>query len=254
MTKKEAIKKVLDIAKSYIGYLEKASKQDLDDPKANIGKGNFTKFARDFFPELQGLEWCCMFVYSCFAYAFNPIMAQNILSGTKTAKCSVLQNAMMKNNKIVKTPEEGDLVFFQNKNGSICHIGIISNVSGNRIETIEGNTSAGNNVVVESGGGVYRKYYDLSNARIHSFGRPTWDYVSKQESQNEDKKLGTAHINATDVNIRSGPGLNYEKLFQVKKGYLIKIVSEAKDTSGNVWYCFEEDGAKRYVRSDLVSF
>lgn len=253
MTQQEAINKVIDISKSYIGYLEKASKNNLDDPKANIGYGNYTKFARDFFPELQGLEWCCMFVYACFAYAFDPIMAQNLLSGCKTAKCSVLYDVMRHTGKIVKQPEKGDIVFFQNTSKSICHNGIVSNVNGNRIETIEGNTSVGNNVVLASGGGVYQKYYDISNARIHSFGRPSWELVAKTDSQNDGKKLGTAHINATDVNVRSGPGTKYDKLFTLKKDYQIEVISEVKDEQGNIWYEIK-DNNKRYVRSDLVSF
>lgn len=252
MVKEEAIKKVLDVAKSYIGYLEKASKENLDDPKANIGSGNYTKFARDFFPELQGLEWCCMFVYSCFAYAFGGIMAQNILSGCKTAKCSVLQEAMLKNNKIVKSPEKGDLVFFKNNLGNISHIGIVSNVNGNRIETIEGNTSVGNNVVIASGGGVYQKYYDISNTKIHSFGKPSWELVSNISiSQNEGKKSDIGTVNAINVNIRKDAGTYNPVVGMVTKNDKLKVLGEKKDSSGFKWYKVEF-GSSGYIRSDYL--
>lgn len=250
MTKQEAIKKVIDIAKSYRGYLEKASNNDLDNPTANIGSGNYTKFARDFFPELQGLEWCCMFLYACFAYAYNPIMAQNLLAGVKTAKCSLLKDAMLKNGKIFKSPMKGDLVFFQ-KNGNITHIGIVIDISNQQITTIEGNTSIGNNVVIASGGGVYEKHYDLTNPRIDSFGRPSWEIVAK------DKDIPTplpseGIVNATNVNVRKDAGTNNPVVCMLDKNTKVKILDEKSDSSGFKWYKIQTN-YEGYIRSDFVS-
>lgn len=39
--------KVIAIALAEVGYLEKASNEQLDDKTANAGKKNFTKYARD---------------------------------------------------------------------------------------------------------------------------------------------------------------------------------------------------------------
>ena len=39
--------KVIDIALGEVGYLEKASKSNLDDKTANAGSANITKYARD---------------------------------------------------------------------------------------------------------------------------------------------------------------------------------------------------------------
>ena len=125
-------------------------------------------------------------------------------------------------------------------------------MQGNVIETVEGNTSVGNNVVINSGGGVYQKYYSIFNSRIYAFGRPKWNLVSNVK-ENIENKVGNAYINATDVNIRSGPGTKYDKLFTLKKGYQIKVLSEIKDEQGNIWYEID-DNNKKYVRSDLVSF
>ena len=47
MTENEAIEKVLDLARSEIGYHEKSSNYGLDDKTANSGSGNWTKYARD---------------------------------------------------------------------------------------------------------------------------------------------------------------------------------------------------------------
>ena len=47
MTEAQAIKKILDLAQSEIGYKEKRNNAQLDDKTANAGSGNWTKYARD---------------------------------------------------------------------------------------------------------------------------------------------------------------------------------------------------------------
>ncbi len=64
---------VIHIAKEERGYLEKASDRDLDSKTANAGKNNFTKYARDLYPALQGQPWCDMFVDWCFVKALGEI-------------------------------------------------------------------------------------------------------------------------------------------------------------------------------------
>ena len=54
--------KVIDIALAEIGYLEKASNSQLDDPTANVGSGNWTKYARDLFQA----GWYGVFIAKCF--------------------------------------------------------------------------------------------------------------------------------------------------------------------------------------------
>ena len=47
MTVEEAKKAVVDLAESEVGYHEKASNANLDDPSGNSGGNNWTKYARD---------------------------------------------------------------------------------------------------------------------------------------------------------------------------------------------------------------
>ena len=56
------INKLLNVAESELGYLEKASDQDLDSKTGNAGSGNFTKYWRDLNPKMQGQPWCDGFV------------------------------------------------------------------------------------------------------------------------------------------------------------------------------------------------
>ena len=63
------IEKILKIANEEVGYLEKASNEELDDKTANAGDRNFTKYARDmdnlhiYNGIKQGYAWCNIFIF-----------------------------------------------------------------------------------------------------------------------------------------------------------------------------------------------
>lgn len=57
--------KILSVAASQIGYLEKKSNSQLDSFTGNAGSNNYTKYARDIWPSLQAQPWCDIFVSWC---------------------------------------------------------------------------------------------------------------------------------------------------------------------------------------------
>ena len=63
-----------------------------------------------------------------------------------------------------------------------------------------------------------------------------------------------AIVKATSVNIRSGPGVNYNLLGQVSTGYAFVTQGEAKDKDGYLWYKFNYNGKDGYIRSDFLRF
>jgi len=77
--------KVVNVAKEEVGYLEKRSNKDLDSKTANVGNNNYTKYARDLFPTLQGQPWCDMFVDWCFVQAFGQVQARQLIGGNFNA-------------------------------------------------------------------------------------------------------------------------------------------------------------------------
>ena len=249
MTRKEVINKVLNIAVEEIGYIEKASNSQLDEKEANIGDKNFTKYARDCFPELQGLSWCCMFIWWIFEKAYGKIMAQNIL-GMKTAKCSYLCEHMQKVD--IENIDIGDIIFFKNE-GGINHIGIIDCIVNNDVWTIEGNTSRKNeNSVIANGGGIFSRYYNRYNPRIACVCRPRYDYLYDEKEEEKYIPEYNAEINAYNVNIRMGAGVEYRKVGQETKGYKLKIMSEELDRTHRKWYKFEYKGAYSYICADYI--
>lgn len=170
--------KVIHIAEEEKGYLEKASARDLDSKEANGGKNNFTKYARDLYPALQGQPWCDMFVDWCFVKAFGEIDTRKLLGGFSAytpASAKYFKDKGLWNT----SPKPGDQIFFKNSL-RIYHTGIVERVTDDRVYTIEGNT--GNSAeVVANGGGVWGKSYSLSHRSIAGYGRPQWSLVETPE-------------------------------------------------------------------------
>lgn len=176
----KSIDKLLNVAKNEIGYLEKRSNSQLESKTANAGSSNYTKYARDLYPSLQGQPWCDMFVDWCFVQAFGRVAAQQLLGGGFSAYTPTsAQYYKTKGQYHKDSPQPGDQIFFKNSQ-RICHTGIVYEVTMTKVRTIEGNTSDGSEVVA-NGGAVCCKEYSLDNSRIDGYGRPDWSLVEQPE-------------------------------------------------------------------------
>lgn len=167
-------RRLIAIAVSQIGYHEKASNANLDDPGANAGSANWTKYARDlaaagyYNGSKNGFAWCDVFVDWCFYQLAgrDAAKAQAIecQTGPLGAGCTFSRQYYQQQGRLFSIPQPGDQVFFQS-GGEISHTGIVETVNGNNITTIEGNTS----------NQVARRSYTLGNGYIKDFGRPKYD-------------------------------------------------------------------------------
>ena len=167
-----SVDKVLEIAFAEVGYLEKASAKQLDDKTANAGDANYTKYARDLYPSLQGQAWCDMFVDWCFVKAYGKETAKKLLGGFSAYTPDSAQYFKDRKQWHPGNPKKGDVIFFENSE-RICHTGIVYKVDDTTVYTIEGNTSAGEQVI-PNGGSVCKKSYKLYNSRIAGYGRPDY--------------------------------------------------------------------------------
>lgn len=232
-----AVEKLVTIAETEAGYLEKASNSQLDSKTANPGGSNYTKYARDLYPSLQGQAWCDMFVDWCFVQAFGNIPAKQLLCGGFSAYTPTsAQYYKNKGQYHTSSPQPGDQIFFKNST-RICHTGIVYKVSSSTVYTIEGNTSDGT-AVIANGGAVCKKSYALSNSAIDGYGRPDWSLVEKPEY-----KVGWNHNNngwwyadTTSTYYKSEWQLiNQHWYYFNSDGYAVTGWSEI---DGN-WYYFE---------------
>lgn len=179
------IEKLLNVALNEVGYLEKKSNSQLDDKTANAGYGNFTKYARDMskcHPGIyaNGYAWCDTFVDWCFVQVFGIVKAKELIGNWSAYTPTSAEN--YKNRKQwYEQPLPGDQIFFYNdKFTEICHTGLVYKVENNIVYTVEGNTSAEAGVI-DNGGGVAKKQYQLNYARIAGYGRPQYPEEEEEE-------------------------------------------------------------------------
>lgn len=178
-----AIEKLIQIAKSEVGYLEKNSNTNLDDKTANAGSGNYTKYWRDIKPAYQGQPWCACFVTWCFVKAFGEDNAKKLLKHYPYVYCPTMADLFTLN----ANPKVGDIVIFK-RSGEFVHTGIVTYVNGDYFKTIEGNTSGGSTIVA-NGGGVFEKSYYNSNLPGTKFCTPDYSIIeSEDEKQMEQLK------------------------------------------------------------------
>ena len=211
-------KKLIDTALSYVGYLEKASNKDLDDFTANAGSANYTRFCRDYetYTGKDGFQpsyWCAEYVSCVAVEAFGLPAAKELLCGDLFASCTIGRDQFRKADQFhTENPLPGDIVMFYNQGRTaLAHCGIVTKVSASHIYTVEGNTSAGSNVVVDNGGTVAAKSYPISYQRIAGYGRmaldgidPTKETVSNVNVAAFQKWLNTNYSSSLAVDGEYG--------------------------------------------------
>ena len=176
MPEQEAIKNLVGVAKSQLGYHE--------------GQNNYNKFADH--PEIQRLygyypqnqPWCCTFVNWCFLMAFGYEQGSRLTYGG-TPSCNNSANLFKNAGAFTRTPEVGDQAFFY-VNGGINHTGIVVAVSGNSFKTIEGNYSDK----------VSEVQHNAAASDVAGFGHPNWKVVANglpnsQESPGSESEQHT---------------------------------------------------------------
>lgn len=179
-----AVERLIATAQAEIGYLEKATNSQLDDPTANAGSGNYTKYARDldaigwYNGAKNGYAWCAVFVAWCMQVAFGveTALAMTYQSlGGYGASCSFLRTYYKSAGQFRTTPQVGDQILFTSDGGSSCyHTGLVYAVDDSKVYTIEGNTSSAAGVDA-NGGAVAAKSYSLTYSKIAGYGRPNYE-------------------------------------------------------------------------------
>ena len=184
MTQEEAIHEVVSLAYGEVGYRE--------------GANNYNKYADDplitqlYGWKLQNHPWCAVFVNWLFLSCFGYYQGSNMTYGGSPG-CAV-QASYYKNNGAyypAQNARVGDQIFFI-RSGNINHTGIVVDVSGSTIHTVEGNTSDS----------VAERTYSIDDSSIAGVGRPLWSIVSDcdddREEQDQKKARGYVEIKYGD--------------------------------------------------------
>lgn len=169
---------LLKIAAAEIGYKEKETNSQLDNPSENAGDANYTKYARDlaaagyYQASKQGFAWCDMFVDWCFLQLCgSKAKAEEMIcqTGLYGAGCEWSARYYREQGRFYTSdPQPGDQIFFNN----YAHTGIVEKIVGDVITTIEGNTS----------NQVARRTYSIGSRSIDGYGRPKYDVENSVET------------------------------------------------------------------------
>ena len=164
--------KVIDLALSECGYHEQGN--------------NLTKYAADldaikgfYNGPKNGYAWCDVFVDWCFVKSYGVVGAKELLcqpDNSCGAGCSYSADYFRQHGQFhpaCSTPQTGDQIFFSYRAGEVSHTGIVVEVTGYSVVTVEGNTSDM----------VAKRSYPLSDGRIYGYGRPDWGVGSVDEPQ-----------------------------------------------------------------------
>lgn len=170
-------------------------------------------------------------------------------------------------------PQRGDLFFlryddYPEHDKYFCdHVGIVEEVNGNIITTLEGNVDATNgNRWAETSvfKRKYRKLYDKYNDVVYAFYRPNWQTETKSTSTATKKEIEIYQLNSSKVvdyavkvtatdglNIRQGAGVDFKKLGVVPFNAVVKVTHW---TSGGAykWGLIEYDGVKGWIALDYT--
>ena len=219
--------KVIKIALSEVGYIEKKSNKSLDSKTANKGSANYTKYNRDM-KKVRGAGtvndyWCANFVSWCFYKAFGKDTGKKVMLGYSNYVPTIYSN-YSKAKRIVKSPKKGDIIIF----GTNSHVGLVYKVTSGYVYTIEGNTSSG--AFNANGGAVCKKKYGKGSKWIKCYCRPKYtipvsDYPTIKYGSNNAyvgkakkmmKKIG---LKGMDNNNKFGKGTKSNTIkFQKKTG------------------------------------
>ena len=167
-------------------------------------------------------------------------------------------------------PERGDLFFMRYKNYPdedkyFCdHVGIVEEVNGNAITTLEGNVDGDYNGIWEQTSTFKRKTRYLSSWEVYAFYRPKWQTEQKSTSTaikstvpiyqlNSSKKVDySVKVTATDgLNIRQGAGIGYTALGAVPYNAIVKV---SRYTSGGKykWGLVTYNGVMGWIALDYT--
>lgn len=168
-----------------------------------------------------------------------------------------------------KTPQAGDLFFlryedYPSKDQYFCdHVGLIKNISGNAITTIEGNVDGINGNWARTSTCKNKTRY-LNDYSMYAFYRPNWQNEIKSTTTSTKKQVEIYQLNsskevdyavkvtATDgLNIRQGAGTSFNVLGEVPCNALLRVTHW---TSGGEykWGLIEYDGITGWIALDYT--
>lgn len=221
-----------------------ASQIGIKESPANSNKQKYGKWYG-----MNGEPWCDMFVSWVAAQVGQSDVG-------KYAYCPYHVNHFKKAGQWLgrtTSPKAGDIVFFANKSGVACHVGIVEKkLSSSSVQTIEGNTSTGTSGSQDNGGCVARRTRSYgsvgSSWYILGFARPSYKTGATTTTETKD-------TTSKKLTVTAKSGLNMRKAANTSSAVICVIPYGTKITSftkKNEWYKITYNGKTGYIYGKYV--
>ncbi|MEU3599679.1 peptidoglycan DD-metalloendopeptidase family protein [Streptomyces sp. NPDC006798] len=146
---------MIEKARTQLGYRE--------------GRNNHTKYP----PEVPGLAWAQNQPWCQTWISWLAVKTGNTDVVPLTASCLACTNWFKQRKQFHRSgPRPGDLVMYGPSGGT--HVDLVTEVSGTKIKVIGGNTGGTFGGAYYNGNGVYEKWTEAGNPKIHGFARPSY--------------------------------------------------------------------------------
>ena len=255
---KSELEKVIEVAKSDLGYLEKAlkyknNKEILYDKTKGASDENTTKHWFEIKQEWQGQPWCAIWICWVFTRALGEKRAKELLKHYPYTYCPTMSGLFT----LHANPKVGDIVIFK-RNGKFVHTGLVIAVDGDKFVTIEGNTSGASSIVA-NGGGVCMKTYYNSKLPGTKFCRPAYSSTAITSDTNKVVVADDMHtvkwkgfVNVgknAKLAVRLQPNTSAKEcsFSGLKQGTEVGVSYEQGD-----WYLIKYNGKFGYVQSQYI--
>lgn len=226
---------ILTIARGYLGCKESNGSHkkiiDLYNSHKPLARSYKVKYTD---------SWCATFVSACaIKCGYTDIIPTE-------CSCNQMINGFKKIGRWCEddahVPSTGDIIFYDwqdngkgDNRGSSDHVGIVEKVENGKITVIEGNKNDA----------VARRVLNVNGRYIRGFGCPAYDNTAHVTTpivqSNTSNVLGTYVVTASDLKVRTGPGMNY----RVKKHNELTKDAKAHD--------YDKDGCINYGTRVTVS-
>ncbi len=197
---------ILTIARGYLGCKESNGSHkkiiDLYNSHKPLARSYKVKYTD---------SWCATFVSACaIKCGYTDIIPTE-------CSCNQMIKGFQKIGRWCEddshVPSPGDVIFYDwqdsgkgDNKGSSDHVGIVEKVEGSTITVIEGNKNDA----------VGRRKLQVNGRYIRGYGLPKYDANATNTSTapskpqtNTSSALGTYMITASDLKVRTGPGMKY---------------------------------------------
>jgi len=207
--------KIVEWALSQVGY-EEPQHNNYQKYGSFLDSTNWYEYKegdRIWIHKVDGHDWCTQLHDAAFVQTFGVEKSRQLLHRPRYNNYGAVvkytwgyYNAA---GRTGKHPKKGCSIFFQ-RGGQLSHIGIVVDVQGDRVITVEGNAGPGSFF-------VYKNTYNIHDSYIYGYGYPEYT-----ESKYPDPPFDAVN-DLKGVAIRSGPFSDCPIIGYISLGAIVTI-------------------------------